>query len=346
MAFPLEPEVAPIWAETALSSPDLVRPADGFIQAGWPLTAIPPSRGFFNWVLKFASNAVTYLMAWGLPNWQDDRVYATGSLVRGPDGAIYMVVGSATLALAPGADLGNWFLVLDALGFPTGRAIRWTESWSGSASLVAPGNTDFTGLETKLWHAIMVGPGAVFSIDSSFGGSPIEFSNLMYFSLGTTVGDRIDVLKMRQGSFRASNRIAMQWDVYPGTVAVAESQLFMGLSDGDLGTAGPVVASMRGGLFFTDASSGNWQAVVANGTTLGTAVDTGVAVAGAAWQHMRVEWTGAAFKFYINGGAPVATITTPSVVGCQSFATFGAKKLSGSGALVMHIGPVQYAQSY
>jgi hypothetical protein len=145
------PEIAPPWGETASGSPDIVRPSDGFIQTGWPLTSIPPSRGFFNWLLHFCSNGIRYLCTNGIIGWNtSETLYVTGAVVRGPDGGVYMLTGTASTGLAPANDPANWRFLWNAAGNGTGLAFGDGSDGdltvSGASSLAA-GNP---GEETHL----------------------------------------------------------------------------------------------------------------------------------------------------------------------------------------------------
>lgn len=104
------PEIAPPWGENISASPDIVRPSDGFIQGGWPLTAIPPSRGFFNWILKFCANGIRYVTRTGVSEWDAGEAYVAGDIVR-RSGYLWQVLAShtAVVGTAPDADqVPNW----------------------------------------------------------------------------------------------------------------------------------------------------------------------------------------------------------------------------------------------
>lgn len=132
-----EPEFAPPWGETITTSPNLVRPTDGFIQGGWPLSAANPTRGRFNWLLKQCHNGIRYVMTRGLPNWSSsDDSYPAGAVVRDTftDGAgftrrsFYYLHGTAVTGTAPHSDPTNWSLIAD---MPIGQATNWArEIWA------------------------------------------------------------------------------------------------------------------------------------------------------------------------------------------------------------------------
>lgn len=132
-----EPEFAPPWGESISASPDLVRPTDGFIQGGWPLTSANPTRGRFNWLLKQCHNGIRYFMSRGIPNWNSSETsYPTGAVVRDTftDGAgftrrsFYYAHGTPVTGTAPHSDATNWSLVLD---LPIGQSTNWLrEIWA------------------------------------------------------------------------------------------------------------------------------------------------------------------------------------------------------------------------
>jgi|GEM_PF-3727192 len=247
----------------------------------------------------------------------------------------------------------KWYL--DHMGHPAGRIVKWTEEWpanypTGDNQNGPGGPTAFTHLSQVGWVATvtMAGSGPAFAGVAGFTGVNLpstKLSNLLRIDVGATVGDYSLVARTQNQIFSADNSIAMEGDVWPGALAVAQSQIVWGF--GGMPTAGLI-----GGMFYTDGSA-NWKCVCGDGSTLSAAVDTGVAVAGTAWQQLRVEWWGAnvadnsasAMRFYI-GGVLKATITTnlPTGQGCSP--NMGAKKLSGSALLTSFFGVVQFSSNY
>ena len=74
-AITTQPSPAPVWAGTATPVADIVRPTDPEISQGWPLTAIPPSRQRFNWVLNRLSAGLRYIEQHGIGKWQVEEDY-------------------------------------------------------------------------------------------------------------------------------------------------------------------------------------------------------------------------------------------------------------------------------
>jgi len=350
-----EPEFAPVWGESISASPDLVRPSDGFIQAGWPLTSIPPSRGFFNWAMKFGSNAATYLLERGIPKWNSSRTYAVGAVVRDAfDNTIYVATGITTQGVDPNTDLGKWRPLFDRAGFPVGRTVRWTEQWGGTNFSAGSVGTTSLDVDTKGWTAALTTAttGHVIvstSFDDGASGFPgTGLSRVARLKCnGADSGDIALLQKAGEFKFTTSRYLVTEFDAWAGTVA-ATMNLFGGIGGGV-----PTAGVMGGAYFFAD-SGGVWKAVCGDGTSLSSFVSTGVSVLGA-WQRMRVELIGSVVnpagattqaKFYIDG-VLVATITTALPVGSVLGTTFGFKKIaSGADSLQSFVGPVQYARTY
>ena len=77
MAVTERPLLAPVWAETG----ETVRPTDAEISEGWPLSATPPSRQRFNWILGWLAQSVAYLRQSGIPLWDPEEDYPADAVV-------------------------------------------------------------------------------------------------------------------------------------------------------------------------------------------------------------------------------------------------------------------------
>ena len=77
MAIVKKPLLAPVWAETG----ETVRPTDAEISEGWPLSATPPSRQRFNWILGWLAQNVAYLRQSGIPPWDPEEGYPADAVV-------------------------------------------------------------------------------------------------------------------------------------------------------------------------------------------------------------------------------------------------------------------------
>jgi hypothetical protein len=62
MAIVKKPLPLPVWAESG----EKVQPSNAEIAEGWPLSATPPSRQRFNWILGYSAQIGRYLMQNGI----------------------------------------------------------------------------------------------------------------------------------------------------------------------------------------------------------------------------------------------------------------------------------------
>lgn len=97
------PEVIPPWADSG----DKVQPSNAEIEAGWPSSAVPPSRQRFNWVLNYCMNGVRYLSRRGIADWDADETYAIGDRVIGPTGQTYQAL-TANTNKTPASNPSDW----------------------------------------------------------------------------------------------------------------------------------------------------------------------------------------------------------------------------------------------
>lgn len=104
-----KPEVTPAWAEDNVGVvANMIKPADADIKAGWPLSAIPPPRQRWNWVLNYVANGLRYLMQRGLSDWDAAENYVIGSRVNGPDGLTYRSLQATNIANNPSSSPAFW----------------------------------------------------------------------------------------------------------------------------------------------------------------------------------------------------------------------------------------------
>lgn len=101
-----KPPVLPAWAEAG----DKVQPSNAEIQAGWPLSSIPPSRQRFNWLLNFLANGIRYFSRRGLPDYDAAETYMTGDRIIGDDGKTYRSLIDNNTAQTPSAQPTKWEL--------------------------------------------------------------------------------------------------------------------------------------------------------------------------------------------------------------------------------------------
>lgn len=103
-----KPTVLPAWAETATPTTDTQQPTNPQIQGGWPLTATPPSRQWFNWLLNWLANGVRYFMQRGLADWDVAETYAIGAVILGTDNFIYQSLVNANVGNVPATSPTKW----------------------------------------------------------------------------------------------------------------------------------------------------------------------------------------------------------------------------------------------
>lgn len=109
MTAPSKPAVRPIWADTAGPPLDLVDPGDAFITAGWPSSGTPPSRGRFNFILKYVWDGIRYLCQHGLPEYDSAETYGhAATVLNGADGLIYFSLQDNNTNHAPGSSPTWW----------------------------------------------------------------------------------------------------------------------------------------------------------------------------------------------------------------------------------------------
>jgi len=101
-----KPPVLPPWAEAG----DKVQPSNAEIQAGWPLSTIPPSRQRFNWLLNFLANGVRYFSRRGLPDYDAAETYMTGDRIIGDDGKTYRSLIDNNIGQTPSISPTKWEL--------------------------------------------------------------------------------------------------------------------------------------------------------------------------------------------------------------------------------------------
>lgn len=99
-----KPPVLPAWAEAG----DKVQPSNAEIQAGWPLSNVPPSRQRFNWLLNFLANGIRYFSRRGLPDYDAAETYMTGDRIIGDDGKTYRSLIDNNTAQTPSTSPTKW----------------------------------------------------------------------------------------------------------------------------------------------------------------------------------------------------------------------------------------------
>jgi hypothetical protein len=110
MAIVKKPLLAPVWAETG----ETVRPTDAEISEGWPLSATPPSRQRFNWILGWLAQNVAYLRQSGIPLWDPEEDYPADAVVIHKHGL--WVSKRKNTNVEPGTSPDDWAGAAELLG--------------------------------------------------------------------------------------------------------------------------------------------------------------------------------------------------------------------------------------
>lgn len=102
MAIVTKPLPLPVWAESG----EKVQPSNAEIAEGWPLSATPPSRQRFNWVLGYSAQIGRYLMQNGIASWDADETYPPGAVVL-HEGKLW-VAQRENHGVPPGTSQADW----------------------------------------------------------------------------------------------------------------------------------------------------------------------------------------------------------------------------------------------
>jgi hypothetical protein len=104
----IKPVVTAPWGDTAIPVTDTVQPTQGYIQAGWLQSAVPPPREYFNWLLNFCSNGVRYFSRRGIADYDPGETYLVGDVVRGDTGVLCMSLQNNNLNNLPSTQSAWW----------------------------------------------------------------------------------------------------------------------------------------------------------------------------------------------------------------------------------------------
>lgn len=107
----VKPQVRPAWADSAVLTTDIVDPdtqTTGFVAAGWKLSAVPPARQYFNWVLNYCMNGIRYFSRRGIVDWDPAETYSANDIVRGNNNIVYQSLQSSNTGNAPSSSPAFW----------------------------------------------------------------------------------------------------------------------------------------------------------------------------------------------------------------------------------------------
>ena len=102
MAIVTKPLPLPVWAESG----EKTQPSNAEIAEGWPLSATPPSRQRFNWILGYSAQIGRYLMQNGIASWDADETYPPGAVVL-HEGKLW-VAQRENHGVQPGTSQDDW----------------------------------------------------------------------------------------------------------------------------------------------------------------------------------------------------------------------------------------------
>ena len=102
MTIVTKPLPLPVWAESG----EKVQPSNAEIAEGWPLSATPPSRQRFNWILGYSAQIGRYLMQNGIASWDADETYPPGAVVL-HEGKLW-VAQRENHGVPPGTSQADW----------------------------------------------------------------------------------------------------------------------------------------------------------------------------------------------------------------------------------------------
>jgi hypothetical protein len=141
-----KPAVRHAWAEGAANPADIVDPTDTVVEAGWPQSATPPSRQWFNWVLNWCSNAVRYFMQRGIVDYDAAETYQSGAVVIGNDGRVYQSLVNANIGNTPSTSATQWGPLVTVTPVTSDNSTKVaTTAWARLALLVKNNNLSDLG---------------------------------------------------------------------------------------------------------------------------------------------------------------------------------------------------------
>jgi hypothetical protein len=231
----------------AIIKPEVVAPfaSDPTTQADGDLFAVPsfmaqgytapggnpeiPALGNFNWLFWYAMNAARYHSAIGIPKWDTNETeYVAGAaVVRGSDGFIYSLFGTATAALAPQSDRSNWRRIVDDIG-PVGYG-----PWGYSATdQVVSVDTALTTVGHERFRNLTINAGATLTKNEP--GIIFVSETLTISSTGKLVfGNKTGALNGSNGALTTRGAAGSGWN--HGTTPFHNGGPLLGGGDGGFG---------------------------------------------------------------------------------------------------------------
>jgi hypothetical protein len=355
-------------------------PSAGLLGTGYVGAAIPDARDH-NWLFREHDRLKRFYIQRGLPNWSASETYQVGDIVR-YSGMFLVCVVAPTVGLSPLTNFnlagrywepvpvsqfgtnsaatdttpiyrarnnqsyrGNGF---DRLGFRDGpRVQNWDENWRGSEVLSATGVLEKTGI---IWNTTVVGSGVGVSVDDPTGPLHSRSAKIQILTGGSDecrllsdplsmFDDNVDAVI--EGTFRTGANVDLQ-RISLGMVNIGTE--FYGSTN-----------AFIGGVLYKGNVDANLMAVCGDGTTLGTPVDTGVAMSANTTYDYRIEWIGSSqapdggptrcMNFYLNGNRVAQfTANLPNGGGSTSLSLVIAQKRdTGASARQISVLPMRFS---
>ena len=283
-----KPIVVNAWADGAVAPVDIVEPSGAFIEAGWVMSATPPARQYFNWILNFCANAARYFSRRGVADYDPAETYLLDDITRGDDGVLYQSLQNANTANTPSISPAFWgavnFYPLSAAeklaGFTAGNLFNLNVApgiIGRYGNNTTPGTTDMSAaLANACEQSLQV------------GGAPAVINDLIAVNLSFAVPAGAHVT-VASGSVNIATGQILQFGLSPtnvpgGTFSAARIKCFIGAGKVQFGVGGcsgvfpewfGCRADSAPAIFNTDCTAGLAAAVLAacNGnTTLGGVV--------------------------------------------------------------------------
>lgn len=172
-----KPAVLPPWAESG----DKVQPSNAEIEAGWPSSAVPPSRQRFNWALNYCMNGVRYLTRRGIPDWDSDEAYAIGDRVIGPTGQSYQAL-TANTNKTPASNPSDWA----TWGFGPGDIATATTDNSSKLATSSWIRSAMTDIASAAGFEFLFSPNGYIVLPSWLGGLIVQWGNVSAVASGAS----------------------------------------------------------------------------------------------------------------------------------------------------------------
>ena len=256
-----KPLLAPVWAETG----ETVRPTDAEISEGWPLSATPPSRQRFNWILGWLAQNVAYLRQSGIPPWDPEEGYPADAVVIHNHGL--WVSKRKNTNVEPGTSPDDWAGAAELLGGVVQKIV------AGTGVAVSPvegtGEVTISATGDGVVQKIVAGTGVTVSPVKGTGEVTISATGGVK---EIVAGDNITI-EEADGvvTINATDQSGGGTGGVGKIIAGAGISVNPASGTGDVTISSTVSAPTTGGKV---ADIGAWRIIVGTGTTITGYLDT------------------------------------------------------------------------